>query len=94
MQTLFSHSGFGETAELLHFFQGDADAVDQDHTLWSKGLVQTLPLNGWEDRGQRGRVTFPRYFIRLEEGSQVSTPVSCHLASLVIQSHGSRGKCF
>lgn len=36
---------------------------------------------------------FSAYSVRLEEVSQVSSPVSCHLSSLM-QVHRSLGKCF
>ena len=56
-------------AEFLHVYQGDADAVDPRPHFVEQGCGANPFSNRWEDWAQRGRVTFPRYFIMLEEVS-------------------------
>ena len=62
----FSHSSW---AEFLHLYQGDADVVDPRPHFVEQGSSANPFSNRWEDWAQRGRVTFPRYFIMLEEVS-------------------------
>lgn len=92
---LFSHSVEEGVADILHFYQGnaDADAVDPRPHFVEQGSSTYPPLTGGKT-ARRWGMTFPRYFIRLEEVSQASLPVSCHLTSFMIQAHSSRRKCF